>query len=299
MCVALLLGKPPKSGTVVAEVRGLLAEQGVDTQVVLPHLAEPGSTVGRVVAEVAGADLVVHRGLTAQDEQLLEALAARAVPLCNPCEGVRHTRDRGVLHEALLTAGIPTPRGRSVQTWAEVLELAVDQPVVAKMAGTGRGTGVLAGVHPETRAADGLSTAGTPGRQAGQVAELASSRLPVHAPGGGPYLVERLVLHDGVDRKLYVAGDRVHGLLKPSTLLGEHTTEGDAFDVPAELRDLALATAAALELHLCGIDVIVSAGDASKYLVVDVNPFPGYRSVAGAAQSVADHVLSHLKGSVA
>lgn len=50
-------------------------------------------------------------------------------------------------------------------------------------------------------------------------------------------------------------------------------------------------TAAALDLHLVGVDVVV--GDAGPF-VVDANPFPGYRSVDGAAESITGHLLSHL-----
>lgn len=293
--VALLLGKPPKPGTIVAEVRDLLAQRGVETTVVLPHEEEVPATGDQGaeatavrVASRLGADLVVHRGLSRRVHPVLESLAEQGRALCNPWPGIRHTRNRPALHEALVAAGIPTPRGRSVATWEEVLTLAEQGPVVVKAADGGRGSGVLAGHagDPEDRDPDPERA-----RLEEAVAVSARRHLPEEPAGAGPFLVETLVEHDGMDRKLYVAGERVHGLYKPSTLVRAHRTDGEPFPVPEELRDLALRTAAALDLHLVGVDVVV--GDAGPF-VVDANPFPGYRSVDGAAESITGHLLSHL-----
>ena len=59
----------------------------------------------------------------------------------------------------------------------------------------------------------------------------------------------------------------------------------------ADLADLTRSTARGLDLHLAGVDVVVGPGGPA---VVDVNVFPGYRGVAGAAAAVADHLLGHL-----
>lgn len=288
--LALVLGKPPRTGTIVADVQELLAGQGIQSSVVLPHetprAGEPG-----VVEVLAAADLVVHRGLSRRVHPVLQALAEKGVALCNPWSGIRHTTDRPALHDALVAADIPTPGGRSVRTWEEVLALAADQSVVVKAADGGRGSGVVAGQARVVTAPGEALPDPTQEPLAEAVALSARQPLPEVAPGEGPYLVERLVDHDGMDRKLYVAGEVVHGLYKPSTLVREHDTEGEPFEVPADLRDLALAATAALDLHLAGVDVVV--GDDGAF-VVDVNPFPGYRSVAGAAESVAGHLLSHL-----
>lgn len=213
-------------------------------------------------ADTDDADLVVHRGLSGPDEGLLSALAAVGAPLCNPWAGIAHLRDRAALHDAVEDSGVPTPRGVVRHTWAEVLAEEQRRPVVVKaVSGPGRGRGVL------------------------------PSPLPPEAPMDGPYLVEELVEHDGTDRKLYVAGDWVAGLLKRSTLTHEHTTDGEPFEVGRELADLARATTARLGLHLAGVDVVL--GPAGP-VVVDVNPFPGYRGVDGAAQAVAAHLLDHV-----
>lgn len=260
--VAFLLGKPPKPGTLLAEVAALLAHLGVSVEVVLPH--EGGINLLARLGDLTSADLVVHRGLSAQVDPLLAAIDAAGTPLCNPWAGSRRVRTRDDIQTALLTAGVPTPRGREVDDWGQVLALAEQAPVVVKLPGSGRGAGVL----------------------------TSSAGLPNDAPGPGPYRLEPLLQHDGMDRKLYVAGSQVHGLLKPSTLSGEHTTTGAHLEVGPRLRELALATAAALDLHLLGVDVVGTGED--DLHVVDVNAFPGFRSVPGATGAVTAHLLAHL-----
>lgn len=254
--VALLLGKAPRPGTIVADVLVRLKGAGVACRVRLPHDEDV------LVGEVSGADLVLHRGLSPGASRVLPLLDAAGTDLCNPWSGTAALQDRATLHAALERAGLPTPRATTVTGWERVRELGAAQEVVVKaVAGAGRGRGVLAGP------------------------------LPQEPPMPGPYLVESRIPHDGVDRKLYVTGGHVHGLLKPSTLVHEHTTRGATFDVPDDLTELALATARAVGLHLLGVDVVLGP---EGPVVVDVNAFPGYRDVPGAADEVAEHLLGHL-----
>lgn len=254
--IALVLGKKPRRGTIIDLVLGLLDRAGVGCTVLLPHEQDV------CPSDTDGVDLVVHRGLAARDEDLLAALAATGTPVCNPLEGIVRLRDRAALHAAVEQTGVPAPSGAVRHTWAEVLAEEQRRPVVVKaVTGPGRGQAVL------------------------------PSPLPDEAPMEGPYLVEELVEHDGTDRKLYVAGDRVSGLLKPSTLTSEHTTDGEPFEVGTALADLARATTSRLGLHLAGVDVVLGPDGP---VVVDVNPFPGYRGVDGAGEAVAAHLLEHL-----
>lgn len=80
------------------------------------------------------------------------------------------------------------------------------------------------------------------------------------------------------------------GLLKPSTLDHEHTTDGEPFAVDDALADLTRHAAAGLGMHLAGVDVVIGPHGP---VVVDVNAFPGYRGVEGAAEAVAEHLIEH------
>lgn len=254
--ITFLLGKSPRPGTIVAEVVDLLRGRGVGCDVLLPHDQQVR------VDDAQDADLVVHRGLSGPDDALLSSLDALSTPLCNPWDGTRHLQDRAALHDALDRASVPSPRGAVRATWADVLAEESRRRVVVKaVSGPGRGRAVL------------------------------PSPLPEEPPMDGPYLVEELIEHDGTDRKLYVAGEHVSGLLKPSTLTRGHSTEGTPFDVSPELAALARRTLQHLGLHLAGVDVVIGPDGP---VVVDVNAFPGYRGVDGAAAAVAEHLLGHL-----
>ena len=50
------------------------------------------------------------------------------------------------------------------------------------------------------------------------------------------------------------------------------------------------AVVRAVGLHLAGVDLVIGPDGPT---VVDVNPFPGYRGVDGAADGVATHLSLH------
>ncbi|MEE6280605.1 ATP-grasp domain-containing protein [Georgenia sunbinii] len=259
--VTLLLGKPPRPGTLLAEVADELETRGLTVTVRLPH-EEPVEA-----ADLAAESLVVHRGLNGSVTSVLGELHHRGVPLCNPWPADRLLRDRRSWQAALAAAEVPLPPSITVERWPDVLARAGTQQVVAKaFAGPGRGTQVVTGT----------------GRT-----------LPRDAPFPGPYLVEQRLPADGTDRKLYLAGRVVRGLLKASTLEGRHTTSGTPFEPDAVQVDLALRVQRALGAHLIGVDLLHTP---TGPVVVDVNGFPGFRGVPGAVPLVTEHILEHVAG---
>lgn len=257
--VAMAVGKPPRPGTLVAEVAGLLRAAGVRVEVVLPHqdpdLLEQARRTG-----VGGADLLVHRGLRPGALAAVVALQTSGVPCCNDASATATAGDRTRVMARLLAAGVPVPASWRTDRWSEVR------------------AALSLGPHVVKRADD----AG--GRAAGVALLPGQSTEP---PFEGPWLVQVPVDGDGVDRKLYVTGDRVAGLLKPGPLLGG-TGVVRGFEPDVGLRTLARRVGAELGLHLYGVDVIVGTDGP---VVVDVNPLPGYRGVTGAPREVADHLL--------
>lgn len=257
--VLLLLGKPPRPGTVVLEVVEGLRAAGAVVHVHLPHEERTRSRP----AEVA---LVVHRGLSRSAQAEVATWQARGVRVCNPWGGTVLARDRSGTAEALAAAGVRTPVTTRATSWSDVLDLADRR----------RSTGGVVVKGPGSR---------------GRGAAVLVDPLPDGAPGDGPWTVEERVPSDGTDHKLYVAGSWVGGLRKPSPLAGGHTTTGTLLDVTPPLRDVALTAARAVDLHLLGVDVVHGPWGP---VVVDVNAFPGYRSVQGAGEAVTAHLLEHL-----
>jgi ribosomal protein S6--L-glutamate ligase len=104
-------------------------------------------------------------------------------------------------------------------------------------------------------------------------------------------LAQRYVEAGGVDVKLYVAGDRVWAVRRPSPL-----TNGDGRAIPlpvdARLEQLARDCADVFELPLLGVDIV--AGDRGP-LIVDVNEFPNYTGVDEAPAAIGRLLLARSR----
>ena len=255
--VLVLAGKRPRPGTVLAEARRRLERGGLHVSV---DWREPLVALGATRPA-----LLVHRGLApATLERLAEALAAsgRRTAAVNPPAACLLALDRARALEALRAAGVPVPPSSVHDDWAEVRRRVRRDAVYVKApsGSTGRGTGVVA-------LARGAAEAAEP-------------------PFPGPWHVETALAGDGLDRKLYVAGSRVFGLLKPWPRDG---APARPFEPPAAVAGLALAAGRAAGLELYGVDLV---GRDGALAAVDLNPFPGYRGVEGAAAAVADHVAA-------
>jgi len=96
----------------------------------------------------------------------------------------------------------------------------------------------------------------------------------------------------GTDLKLYVVDDEVWATLRTSPLLPEADLPVPA-EVTPRLRELALACGEAFGLRLFGIDVLQTDDGP---VVVDVNDFPNYTGVEGAAGTIGSLLLTEAGG---
>ncbi len=257
--VVLAVGKPPRPGTLVAEVAERMQRAGVLVELRLPH-EDPDALRGP-----AAPDLLVHRGLRPDALAAVTDLEDRGVSCCNPARACAGLADRSTVVRRLGEAGVPVPDSTTAATWTQVQAELTRGPRVVKAArdATGRSARVVLLTGPVDR-----------------------------PPFDGPWLVQEAVASDGVDRKLYVTGAHVRGLLKPALGVPVDAARApERLDPDDGLTVLARAAGAALGLHLYGVDVLLGPGGP---VVVDVNAGPGYRGVAGAAEDVAAHLLAHL-----
>ncbi|WP_202863055.1 ATP-grasp domain-containing protein [Ornithinimicrobium murale] len=229
----------------------------MQTSVHLPHEDRVDHPV------VSSADLVVHRGLDPCAMLLVADLDHAGKAVLNPYAGVLGLVDRATTLRSL--EGLPVPSTTVVQTWREVAAATGQRRCVVKSAsGPGRGAAIVVGTAEELRTDRGLQP---------------------------PFLVQDYVVAGEVDHKLYLVGDTVRGLLKPSPLAVGHTTSGAAFTPDPVLVALARQARARLGLDFLGVDVLVSE---QGPMIVDVNDFPSYRGVADGPRLVAEHLLVHL-----
>ncbi len=184
----------------------------------------------------------------------------------NPYSCCLAARDKIVASERLRTANIPTPRSWLTGNLIQLRHVVTELPLVVKPYIGGRGKDVHIVRHPD---------------------ELAA--LP---PNQRQWLVQELIPGPGEDLKVYVIGNEVFGLRKPSTPTSSRTS-GRPCAVSSEVRDIALRCGQALGLSLYGVDVIESPDGP---VVVDVNYFPSYKEVPNAAGRLADYIEGYARG---
>ena len=116
--------------------------------------------------------------------------------------------------------------------------------------------------------------------------------------GGEPVILQEFADNDGWDIKVWAVGGRVFAARRRTPLDPEADRESrpvDPSDVAAGWAEMALRVGRAFGLSLYGVDLVAGAGGA---VVIDVNAFPGYRGVAGAAAALATHVEDLRPGSL-
>ena len=261
--MVFLLGKPAERSALFPALFTLLAESGVNVEVMMPH-SDPRIDPDSLVAT----DLVVQRGLREPVLAGLEPIEQAGVRFCNRIAPSRLVRDRERLNRSLEAADLPVPRAVRVADWRAAQQAAAGRDVVIKAidGGSGRGAGVVF-VHGDD--------------------------WPCQALLDGPLLVEPRVRNDGVDRKLYIAGDCCCGLLKPWPR--DAAAPAEPFTPDPGLASLARRTGSALGLEIFGVDVVL--GEAGP-VIVDVNLFPSFKGIADAPGLIAAHLRRIMRPGV-
>jgi ribosomal protein S6--L-glutamate ligase len=257
--VRFLLGKRPGEDTLFPRLFRELASRGITVDLVLPH--EKG---GAGVAGGQRPELAVQRGLRPEVMAELAGLEAIGWRFCNRVSASFAAIDRGRAMAALAAAGLAVPAAERVEDWAAAVAPGPHGAVV--------------------KAADGRI-----GRGAG-VAFVAAGGWPARPPFPGPWIVEERIDGDGLDRKLYFAGRACRGLLKPWPREGAPARQ---FDPDPDLAALGHAAGRVLGLEVFGVDAVIGPRGP---VIVDVNVFPGFRGVEGAAVLIADHLCGRLGG---
>jgi ribosomal protein S6--L-glutamate ligase len=255
---------PPVPSPVLVEACALLERRGFEIEAAIAD-----ELVLRPDELDPGHDLYVLKSHTELSLSVAGVLASRGARLLNPYLSCLATQDKIVAARRLREAGVPTPDTWLTGDLSLLRPLVEERPLVLKPYRGHRGTGI--------------AVVSTP-------AELAAVPAPET-----PLLAQELVEGDGEDVKVYVVGEQVFAVRKPFSATS-FTRPGRPCAVGAELRELALACGRALGLGLYGLDVIESAAGP---VVVDVNTFPGYKGVPGAAGLIADYIEAYTHGRTA
>jgi glutathione synthase/RimK-type ligase-like ATP-grasp enzyme len=113
--------------------------------------------------------------------------------------------------------------------------------------------------------------------------------------------IQKFIECDGIDRKVYVIGDKIFGIKRENPIyiylrenpdsIDVDTISREEFEVSKEMKSLAGILSRDLKLKIFGFDLIKSVKD-NKYYLVDLNDFPGLRGIAGIDAILADFIIN-------
>lgn len=218
-------------------------------------------------------DLVVLRGRSDELLTAVERAMVWDIPVIDTPHAVRSVRDKALQSYRMGVRGVPTP-----DTWVgSVRELSTAiptylYPLVCKPQFGDNSRGIVL-VHD----AEEFSQLDWPEPQA---------------------VVQRYVPSDGVDLKLYVIGEQVAAVRKPSPVKLDAEPRHESRSnlgprtVTAEMRHIVQQCRSAFGLSFFGIDCI--EGPAGLQ-VIEVNDFPNYTDVPRADEQLARFALSKLR----
>lgn len=116
--------------------------------------------------------------------------------------------------------------------------------------------------------------------------------LPDVRWGEGLVLAQHYLPNDGFDLKLYVCGDQVFAVRKPSPFNGDALAKPELVEADPAAAELARRCGEAFGLEIYGVDTIETA---SGPVVIEVNEFPNFSAIPGAAGLIADHILARMQ----
>jgi ribosomal protein S6--L-glutamate ligase len=213
-------------------------------------------------------DVVLLKSRSPEARRIAREAEKAGSLVVNPPAATATALDRTATAEALRRAGVPAPRTWSVPA---LRDLAADGrdlpwPLVVKSRTSSRGDLVR--------------------RVAGRTELL--DLLPEW--GDEPVAAQEFAANDGFDIKVWVIGADLSAARRRSALESTDKSSDeflDPADLPAEWTRTARDAGAALGLQLYGVDLLITGG---RPVVVDLNPFPGFRG----AHHPADSLLRFL-----
>lgn len=270
MQIALILDKPEtRAHPVLAQALQLLSAAHtirlVDVQ---------GQTGEQAVAQEAGqalSDLYLLKSHAPQALALAYALEQRGAFVVNSWAASRACQDRAEMSRRMLAARLPWPQTWSAPTLGQAMNedsfiAALPFPLIVKSAYS----------HQNDLVA--------------RADDLETLRRLLPRWEKEPVVLQEFLPGDGWDQKFWVIGSRVFAARRRTPLEAGAAKEDVPLvpeAIPAEWKRMVLEVGRVFDLRLYGVDLLQTERGP---LVIDVNAFPGFRGVPGAAEVLAAFV---------
>jgi glutathione synthase/RimK-type ligase-like ATP-grasp enzyme len=116
--------------------------------------------------------------------------------------------------------------------------------------------------------------------------------------------IQKFVECDGFERKVYVIGDKVFGIIRENPIyiflrekpnqINVDTINRKEFKISEEIKELAKILSKELKLKIFGFD-LVKLVDRDRYYLIDLNDFPGFRGIKNIENTIASYLADYIK----
>ncbi|MHA2287820.1 MAG: ATP-grasp domain-containing protein [Promethearchaeota archaeon] len=115
--------------------------------------------------------------------------------------------------------------------------------------------------------------------------------------------IQKFIECDGLERKVYVIGDKVFGIIRDNPIyiylkeqpdnIDVDTIKRKEFKISKEIRELAEILSNELNLKIFGFDLI-KLTDKDRYYLIDLNDFPGFRGIKNIENALSNYLVEFI-----
>jgi glutathione synthase/RimK-type ligase-like ATP-grasp enzyme len=115
--------------------------------------------------------------------------------------------------------------------------------------------------------------------------------------------IQEFVECDGIDRKVYVVGDRIFGIKRANPIyiflkeqvktIDVDVIERESYEITNDVRYLAEILSQELKLKIFGFDLIKPLNQ-NYYYLIDLNEFPGFRGIKNIENVLAEFIYEYI-----
>jgi ribosomal protein S6--L-glutamate ligase len=255
ICFLLETREPLRPNEIIVDTARLLEQRGARVTISYPE-----AELWRLDEMKVDADLYLLKSDSEMALSLAHGLELAGAKVLNSFEACRKAKDKAVTAGLLLSAGLPTPCSFAAASPAQLQPMLNDGPLILKHNRGYHGVGIAVANNSD---------------------ELAQAP-PYH----DMVFAHRYLADARKDLKVFGIGEDVFAVRKAFSP-DSYKHGGEAAELDPALADIARRCAKAIGLSLYGIDIAETADGPS---VIDVNYFPGYRSVPRAAERLSDFI---------
>lgn len=213
-------------------------------------------------------DVAVLRGRSPRVLEQARTVVDSGIPLIDPPHAVDAVRNKIDMDRQFTLHSVPTPH-----TWAGPVEETITLAAASQLANHNTPLICKPVLGDNARGIQVLSSAA-------ELRDLAWEHDDI--------IIQHYLPSDGTDLKLYVIGERVFAVRKPSPLLPSKN-RAQPLELTPEMVGIVDRCRKAFDLTVFGVDCVQTD---EGLRVIEVNDFPNFSAVPGAGRLLADHVLS-------